>query len=153
MYGRLTAPGSSCEGNELLCGRILHKGISQFCVSSVVFDDTTTEVAATATAASITADVVSADAPQVYPKHDRNTLNILIGVFAAEAGGKPATTTVYRTTYQCCDVSDERISHLESERVGMRTMFAASESKLLWNTPFSSTLLIHTHSGTASYFS
>lgn len=71
---------------------------------------------------------------------------LFIAVFAPEAGGKPATTSVY--SFQ---PADKRISG----PIASRTIFGASEASLMWNRQGTS-LLIHSQSdvdsSNASYY-
>jgi uncharacterized protein with WD repeat len=67
-------------------------------------------------------------------------LNVInVASFVPETGGKPAFVTVHRLEYHVGDIGSCRTTN-----VGGRTMFAASDAKLMWNKS-SDALLIHTH--------
>lgn len=93
---------------------------------------------------------------QVYHKgftqfHITGTVSpyVSVAVFNPEAGGKPARVALYRFTPS----SDSTGTTNVTGPVSSRTIFAASEAKLMWNST-GSALLVYAHSDTdaSSYY-
>ena len=76
---------------------------------------------------------------------NKGTSYINIAVFVPEISGKVAMATIYRFSFP--NAISSIISYVEPVKRGGRSLFAASEAKMMWNTPISDTVLIHTHCG------
>jgi translation initiation factor 2A len=77
---------------------------------------------------------------------------VSVAVFNPEAGGKPARVTLYRFDPSRLSAEGEKGTAVEGP-VSSRTIFAASEAKLTWNTT-GSALLVYAHADTdaSSYY-
>jgi translation initiation factor 2A len=79
-----------------------------------------------------------------------------VAAFNPEAGGKPARVTLYRFTPKAApavdDAEKEKSTNVQGP-VSSRTIFAASEAKLMWNAP-GSALLVYAQADTdaTSYY-
>lgn len=81
---------------------------------------------------------------------------VSVAAFNPEAGGKPARVTLYRFTPKAApavdDAEKEKSTNVQGP-VSSRTIFAASEAKLMWNAP-GSALLVYAQADTdaTSYY-